>query len=256
VYCQHCGKEILEGQAFCQHCGTRLVAENNALGATPPDDGRYKTPWEDRGTNGFFNGLFKTIQDVLFSPSVFFKKMPVTGGLTDPLLFAMIIGTVGLMFLSVWDLVLHDSMQSFMTPEMRRAAGRSMPDGIASPFGTIMMPFLLIIWLFVVSGMLHLFLMMVHGVKAGFEATFRVVSYSLSPFLIMAIPYCGMMITMPWVLILAMIGLRDAHETTGGKATVAVLFPFLFCCGMLFLAAVLFMGVIASSFSAFMQMYK
>jgi hypothetical protein len=168
----------------------------------------------------------------------------------------MIIGTVGLMFLSVWDLVLHDSMQSFMTPEMRSAAGRSMPDGIASPFGTIMMPFLLIIWLFVVSGMLHLFLMMVHGVKAGFEATFRVVSYSLSPFLIMAIPYCGMMITMPWVLILAMIGLRDAHETTGGKATVAVLFPFLFCCGMLFLAAVLFMGVIASSFSAFMQMYK
>jgi hypothetical protein len=58
------------------------------------------------------------------------------------------------------------------------------------------------------------------------------------------------------VLILAMIGLRDAHETTGGKATVAVLFPFLFCCGMLFLAAVLFMGAIASSFSAFMQMYK
>jgi hypothetical protein len=193
---------------------------------------------------------------VLLSPSDFFKKMAVTGGLTDPLLFAMIIGTVGLMFLSIWDLVLHDSMQSIMTPEMRNAAGRSMSNGIASPFGMVMMPFLLIIWLFIVSGMLHLFLMMVRGAKAGFEATFRVTSYSVSPFLFMVIPYCGMLITMFWMLTLIVIGLRDAHETTGGKATVAVFFPLLFCCGAMLLAVVLFMGAIASSFGAMMHLYK
>jgi hypothetical protein len=256
VFCQHCGKEMIEGQVFCPHCGTRLVAEDNASGITQPDGGRYKTPWEDRGTNGFFNGLFKTVRDVLFTPSAFFKKMPVTGGLTDPLLFAMIIGTVGLLFLSVWDLLLHDAMRSFMTTEMGSAAGRGMASGVASPLGTLMMPFLLIIWLFIVSGMLHLFLMLVRGEKAGFEATFRVVNYSVSPFLLMVIPYCGMLITMLWVLTLAMIGLRDAHETTGGKATAAVLFPFLFCCGMMVLAAVLFMGAIVSSFGAMLQMYK
>ena len=255
MFCQHCGKEVLE-QVFCQHCGARLAGDNYASGITQPDGGRYKTPWEDRGTNGFFNGLFKTVRDVLFSPSDFFKKMPVTGGLTDPLLFAMIIGTVGLLFLSVWDILLHDSMQNFMSPEMRNAAGRGISNGVASPLGTAMMPFLLIIWLFVVSGMLHLFLMIVGGAKAGFEATFRVVSYSVSPFLFMVIPYCGMLIMMLWVLTLAMIGLRDAHETTGGKATVAVLLPFLFCCGMLVLAAVLFMGALVSSFGAMLQMYK
>jgi len=256
VFCQHCGKEIVEGQVFCQHCGMRLVAEDNVLGVTPPDDGRSKTPWEDRATNGFFNGLFKTVKEVLFSSSAFFKKMPVKGGLADPLLFAMIIGTMGLMFLSVWNLLLHDSMESIMTPEMRSAAGRGMSDSIASPLGTLMIPFLLIIWLFVISGMLHLFLMMVRGEKAGFEATFRVASYSVSPFLFMAIPYCGVLLTPVWALTLAMIGLRDAHETTGGKATAAVLFPFLFCCGMMVLAAVLFMGAIASSFGAMMHMYK
>lgn len=256
MFCQHCGKEIVEGQVFCQHCGARLVAEDRALGEISPDGGRFKTPWEDRATNGFFNGLFKTVKDVLFSPSAFFKKMPVTGGLTDPLLFAMIIGTVGMLFLSLWDLVLHDSMRSFITPEMRNAAGQGMPDGIASPLGTVMIPFLLIVWLFIVSGMLHLFLMMVRGEKAGFEATFRVVCYSVSPFLIMVIPFCGMLIAMLWVLTLTMIGLRDAHETTGGKATAAVLFPFLFCCAMMILAAVIFMGAIASSFGAMMQMYK
>jgi hypothetical protein len=205
--------------------------------------------------NGFFNGLFKTVNQVLFSPSAFFKKMPVTGGLTDPLLYAMIVGTVGLLFLSVWRIVLHDPMQSFVTPEMS-AAGRGLSSNVASPLGTAMMPFLLIIWLFIVSGMLHLFLMIVGGAKAGFEATFRVVSYSVSPYLLMVIPYCGVLITPLWALSLFMIGIRDAHETTGGKATAAVLFPFLLCCGMMVLAAFLFMGAIASSFGAMMQMYK
>jgi DNA-directed RNA polymerase subunit RPC12/RpoP len=255
VFCQNCGKEIVEGQVFCQHCGIKLIAESRTLGVTQPESGRYKTPWEDRLTNGFFGGLFKTVKDVILSPSAFFKKMPVTGGLTDPLLFAMIIGTVGLMFLSIWDLLLHDTMRGLMTNEMT-AAGQGVSNGITSPLGTLMVPFLLIIWLFAVSGMLHFFLMIVRGDKAGFEATFRVVSYSVSPFLFMVIPYCGMLVTMIWVLSVAMIGLRDAHETTGGKATVAVLFPFLVCCGMLILAAVMFMGAIASSFGAMIHMYK
>jgi hypothetical protein len=205
--------------------------------------------------NGFFNGLFKTVNQVLFSPSAFFKKMPVTGGLTDPLLYAMIVGTVGLLFLTVWRIVLHDPMQSFVTPEMS-AAGRGLSSNVASPLGTALMPFLLIIWLFIVSGMLHLFVMIVGGAKAGFEATFRVVSYSVSPYLLMVIPYCGVLITPLWALSLFMIGIRDAHETTGGKATAAVLFPFVLCCGMMVLAAFLFMGAIASSFGAMMQMYK
>jgi len=253
VFCPHCGNEITEDQAFCQQCGSRLIAEG---GTGTPAGGRCKTPWEDRTALGYFNGLFRTAKDVLLNPSDFFKKMAVTGGLTDPLLFAMIIGMVGLMFLSIWDLVLHDSMQSFMTPEMRNAAGGSLTNGIGSPLGMVMTPFLLIIWLFIVSGMLHLFLMIVRGAKAGFEATFRVISYSASPFLFMAIPYCGMLITTLWMLTLTVIGLRDAHETTGGKATVAVLFPFLFCCGAMLLAVILFMGAIASSFSDMMHLYK
>ena len=255
MFCQHCGNEIVDGQVFCQHCGTRLVAEDHASGATPRDVGRSKTPWEDRALNGFFNGLFKTVNEVLFRPSAFFKKMPVAGGLTDPLLYAMIVGTVGLLFLSVWHLVLHDPMQSFVTPEMS-AAGRGISSNVASPLGTAMIPFVLILWLFIVSGMLHLFVMIVGGAKAGFEATFRVVSYSVSPFLFLVIPYCGVVITPLWALSLFMIGIRDAHETTGGKATAAVLFPFLFCCGMMVLAAFLFMGAIASTFGAMMHMHK
>lgn len=252
MFCPYCGKEIDEGTAFCQYCGARLTAEAEPAIAA----GRSTTPWEDRENTGFLNGFLKTIKAVLLTPTNFFRNMRVVGGLTDPLLFAMIIGMIGLMFLSVWDTLLRNPMQNFMTPEIRSAAGRSMPANFASPVGAAMMPFLLILWIFLASGMLHLFLMIVRGAKAGFEATFRVVSYSVTPFLFMVIPYCGTLISMIWVLTLVVAGLREAHEISGGKATMAVLFPLLFCCGILALGVVLLMGAFAASLGAMMQMYQ
>jgi hypothetical protein len=251
MFCPHCGKEVAEGQVFCQHCGSRIVEVREG---TISAGGREKTPWENRENTGYFGGLFRTVKGVLFSPTQFFRTMPVTGGLTDPLLFALIIGMIGLMFSYLWDILLHDSLQNFMTPEMRAATGRAAMPGGSPVFAAIITPFLLILWLFVVSGMLHLFLLLVRGAKAGFEATFRVVGYSVSLFLFLVIPFCGMFITALWAMMAVIIGLREAHETTGGKAAFAVLFPVIFCCGMITVLMVLFMGAIAASFGSLMHM--
>lgn len=248
MFCPHCGKEVTENQVFCQHCGTRLVEDSEGMGT--PAGGRTKTAWEDREKTGAVAGILRTIKEVLFSPTQFFRAMPVTGGLTDPLLYALIVGMTGLIFLYLWDVLLHDSMQNFMTPEMRAAAGRAAMQGGRSAIAAAATPFLFILWLFVISGILHLFLQLVRGAKAGFEATFRVVSYSVSPFLFMVVPFCGMFITTLWSMIIIIIGLRDAHETTGGKAAFAVLFPFIFCCGMAVILAVIFMGAFIASFGS------
>ncbi len=253
MFCSHCGNEVTEGQTFCQQCGSRLTPE---AGSDAPAGGRSKTPWEDRENTGYVNGLRRTLKDTLFTPSNFFRKMPVTGGLTDPLLFALIIGMTGLIFLYAWDILLQDSMRSFMTQELKAAAGRAMFQGLESAVPVIMTPFLLIIWLFIISGMLHLFLMITHGAKAGFEATFRVVCYSTSPFLFMLIPYCGLPIMLLWVMTLLLLGLKEAHETTGGKSAFAVLFPFIFCCGLIMIAAALFMGAVAASWETWMHLYN
>jgi len=246
MFCPHCGKEIMEGQVFCQHCGSRLIEDAEGSG-TGPSGGRSKTPWEDRENTGSVAGLLRTVKEVLFSPTQFFRVMPVTGGLTDPLLYALIVGMTGLLFFYLWDILLHDSMQNFMTSEMRAAVGRAGIQGGRSVVTAIITPFLFILWLFVVSGMLHLFLQLARGAKAGFEATFRVVSFSVSPFLFMVVPFCGMFITALWSMMIIIIGLRDAHETTGGKAAFAVLFPFIFCCGMMAVLMVIFMGAFFAS---------
>jgi len=46
MFCPHCGKEILENQAYCQFCGGKTTA------APSPGTGRRHTAWERRGRNG------------------------------------------------------------------------------------------------------------------------------------------------------------------------------------------------------------
>jgi len=249
MFCPHCGNEIGEGHAFCQHCGMKL----EQTGIPPsPTGGRERTPWEDREKEGFFGGLFKTLHQVLFKPGQFFKRMPVTGGLSSPLLFALITGMVGLMFSYTWQMMLEGTIQGYLPPEMQ-ASRYQMFEGPNLIALALLSPFALIMLLYLNAGFTHLLLMMVKGARAGFEATFRVVSYCFSPILFQAIPICGGLIWFFWTLVISIIGLRDAHDISGGKAAFAVLFPLFLCCGVAVLLVLLFMGALAASFGMMPQ---
>jgi hypothetical protein len=103
------------------------------------------------------------------------------------------------------------------------------------------------IFLFIGAAILHLCLMLVGGAKRSFETTFRVVSYAVGstnpiaiiPFcggaVAMIIPFCGGAVAMIWNIVLECIGLAKAHETTSGKAVLAVFLPLIVCCGGLIL---------------------
>lgn len=244
MFCPHCNKEMVEGQAFCQYCGIK-VAEPG-----PPGGVRETTPWEDRRSQGFFGGLIKTLKGTLFRPAEFFKKMAVTGGLVDPILYALITGMVGILFSYLWQILFQGTMESYLPAEMRGFLGYNIFPTLGLAVVAIVMPFIIILGLFIWSGIFHLFLMMVKGTKPGFEATFRVVSYSYGTTIFNIIPLCGGMIAWVWSIVLSIIGLKEAHETSGGKAAFAVLFPFVLCCGLALATALLMMGVIAASIGA------
>jgi len=261
MFCPHCGNEVAEGQLFCQHCGARLaegaapaMEGAPAVEAAPAGGGREKTPWEDREAGGFFGGLFKTLNESLFHPTEFFKKMSVAGGLTDPLLYALIIGMVGVMFSYFWQILLKSALRDMMMPGMgAAAAGPQFLQGIGMAVMAFFSPFLIILGLFVSSGILHLCLMMVKGARAGYEGTFRVAAYAYSANIFLVLPFCGGLIAGLWALVLTIIGLREAHETTGGKAAFAVFLPVIVCCGLITIAVVMFMGLAAASLGGFMQ---
>jgi len=251
MFCPHCGKELAEEQAFCQYCGLSLAQPTG-----PAEDIRSKTPWEERHEIGFFNGLFKTLKETLLEPSAFFRKMPVTGGLIDPLFYALIVGMAGLMVFYLWDILLRAPLQNFMSPQLRAASERNVLYSHGGPFFAVLTPFFLLFWLFIISGVQHVILLVVRGAQAGFEATFRVVSYSIAPFIFLLAPFCGMPVASTWMLVLAIIGLKEAHRISGGKAAFAVLFPFLLCCGLFLLVIALFLSVLAASVSGILQQYR
>ncbi len=259
MFCPHCGKEVADDQIFCHHCGTRLRQDEQAaeLPAEEPvqtasfSGSRERTPWEDREAQGFLKGLFKTLSDVLFRPTDFFKKMPVAGGLTDPLLYALIVGMIGLMFSYLWQILTKGAMQSMMG--VSSGAGQFLFQGVGMAILAFLSPLLLIAGLFVSAGILHVCLMLVKGSRSGFEATFRVVSYGYSANVFLIIPFCGGILAAVWAIVLYIIGLREAHETTGGKAAFAVFLPAILCCGLIALAVVLILGAAAGSFGLMMQ---
>jgi len=262
MFCPHCGKDVADDQVFCHHCGARLRQEEQATGAsvepalpsTEPEisfAGRQKTPWEDREARGFLGGLFKTLSDVLFRPAEFFKTMPVRGGLTDPLLYALIVGMIGLMFSYLWQIVTRGALQSLLG--VPQATGNVLFQGIGMALLAFLSPLILIAGLFVSAGILHVCLMLVKGSRSGFEGTFRVVAYGYSANVFWAIPFCGGLLAGVWVIVLNIVGLREAHETTGGKAGFAVFLPVIVFCGLLFFALALLLGAAAGSLGLMMQ---
>ena len=86
-------------------------------------------------------------------------------------------------------------------------------------------PFFVAIGLFLLSGIIHLALMILGGAARGFEATFRVACYSEAAALLNIIPVCGGVIGPIVMIVLMIIGISEAHGTTRGRAAAAVLLP-------------------------------
>jgi len=124
------------------------------------------------------------------------------------------------------------ALQSMITLPMagRQAFGGMMLSGGVQFVFVILAPILILIGLFVVSGLLFLAGKILGDAEEGFEATFKVVAYSSTSNLAQIIPFCGGMIGGIWALILYIVGLKQAHRTETWKA---VLTPFLvlaLCC--------------------------
>ncbi len=78
---------------------------------------------------------------------------------------------------------------------------------------------------FVVAGIAHLLVMLIVGAtNSGFGATFRVASYASVTSLVSWIPIIGGLLGL-YGSYLAVVGIREMHQTTTGKAAIVVLFP-------------------------------
>ena len=204
-------------------------------GGGAPAPGPQGIPWDDRERLGFASALIETTKQILAQPVAFFRAMPTSGGIGSPLLYAVIMGWLGIVaagfYSALFNSVVGSGMAAFgESPEFAQALNLAQSWGgflVQVVFGGVMVA----IGVFIFSGIFHVMLLILGGAHRDFEATFRVVSFAEAPYVLALIPFCGGFVAGVWWIVLAVIGLTHAHEITGGKAIAAVLLPLvLFCC--------------------------
>jgi len=233
---------------FCGHIpGTNIASAGEETYGKNEAEARGGCRWERRSSWLDLQAMFEMIRDVLLDPVNTFRKMKLSGDMASPLIFVLILGSVGMIIGCIWS-ILAQGLQLLPAPRSVEAFAVSTVIKIAF---IVFSPVLTLIGTFIGAGILHLCLMITGGEKNGFEATFRVVAYaSGATALFQVIPFCGSIVAGIWALVAQIIGAREMHETTTGKAVVAVLLPMICCCGC---ALILFFIFGMGAFFAAMQ---
>ena len=195
-------------------------------------------PWEHREQHGLFKAWFDSVSLLITKPSEAFTMMRSEGGLVDPLLFGLIGGCAGAI-ISIAFQAVFQSIPGFASRNNVFELVHLAPWVFALIYA-VLSPVLVAIGIFVGSAILHLCLMLLGGANRSFETTFRVVCFaSGAANLFSMIPLCGWLIAIVYDIVLKCIGISRAHETTTGKAVLAVFLPMIVCCGLIVLLVML-----------------
>jgi hypothetical protein len=109
------------------------------------------------------------------------------------------------------------------------------------------LPFQEAIRIFIGSAIIHLCLMIVGGNNSRYKTTFRAISYSNSAYLFGIIPFIGLIIGGIYTFILTIIGVREGHRISTGKAILAVILPVIVLFGLIFAVFLLVMMFFGST---------
>jgi hypothetical protein len=233
---------------FSELAGAAPAAPPSQIGATSTSEtaaARSGLPWEHRHERGFANAFIETLAMVLTKPDLAFRTMKTEGGLAEPLIYALIGGCVG----GIVSVLLSLGLQSMGLFAGQRDTFAALAGiGVGSIALIVLVPVFIMIVLFIGAAIIHLCLMIVGGANKSFEATFRVLAFSHgSTGPLQIIPVCGGLIAGVWALVVNCIGLARAHETTTGRAVLAVFLPLVVCCGAAILLLIMFGGLAALS---------
>lgn len=193
-------------------------------------------PWPPGEGDPVVARFGETWRSATFDPTAFFRRIPRSHGTGAAVLYYLVLGVLVAGVTLFWD-------------SLALASG---PDGFAAELGLepvnpvvgfFLTPGALLVALFVSAAASHMILSLFDGVRHGFGTTIRVFAYAYSPGLFGVVPWLGGLVGSIWMVVLLVIGLREAQEVDGWKAAVAVLLP------LALLLALLAVAVMAAVFA-------
>ena len=190
--------------------------------------------------NGNFVGV---VRRVVLTPAGFFSGLPRQGNLANPLLFALI--CIEISTILSWLLVLVGVVNSPSLNTNPQALGLPSIFTSSLPVVSILTaPVAGLIGILIAAGIQQLLVRLIVGARnSGFGATLKVASYTQATNLVNWIPVIGPLLAL-YGIYLAVMGIREVHGTTMGKAALVVLLPF----AVLLLVAVVILLAVGVAF--------
>ncbi len=195
--------------------------------ASGPPRGPAGSPGGEFNLSDPVGSFVSTLRNVLLSPVNFFRGIARQGDFINPAVFALIVALIVALIGGIVGLVVSPFLAG------PGDTGEALVGGIVGfVFSLVLTPILVAIVLLIAAGISHLLvLLFVKPSNAGFEATFRAICYSYAPniFNVLApIPLLGQLIALAaavYSIVLAILGIRELHNTTTGRAAAIVLIP-------------------------------
>ena len=224
VKCRFCDARVSADQEQCPSChqwldGRDATPERIAERLQPPPiagaglvSDKY-CPWDDRESLGLFSAYIQTTVKCLLNPTTFFSELPLDKGYLNPLAFGVVAAWAGIFLLFVLGSIIKGGLGLFGLIIVVVIACALIVPGVLVG---------LCIWGLAVHGCL----LLVGGASSGLQATFRVVSYSACTQVFNAIPFVGNFVAQVYGAVLSVIGLKETHDTSTGKAVAAILIPY------------------------------
>jgi hypothetical protein len=182
-------------------------------------------PWPPAASDSIVDAWGRTWSGSALAPRRFFAALPRAGSL----------GAAALYYLSIGIPVA--GVQLFWT--MLRGGGSTADDpataGGLGEWGPLVeflvSPIYLLFALFAVAGVVHVLLKLFGGASGDYSLTTRVFAYSYSPRILGIVPAAGAIVGFVWMVVIAIVGVREAHRTTTGRAAAAILIPLTIALG-------------------------
>ena len=241
--CPHCAFSFSGSPDSCPSCGERLK------GSSGPRHPEFETSLKPVAR------YFGDLRKILLEPAKFFKTVPVTGGLAQPLAFALITHWLGSSLAFLWRSLVGMSMRSwmdrwtsqFMDLASRNSAidqfsrnsqffqaGNKMMTWFWGAGSVIMDPFTTLVSILFTSFIVFIGarLFVAHDSRSDarvpdptYESAVRIVAYGLTPAILAAIPFMGGLAAGIYTLVVTVVAAREIYRISNARATVVALFP-------------------------------
>ena len=227
--------------------GARAASRSRSeYGAEAPADPAREFPQQQSVTDATFSwppvegasvvGAFmQTWQAATFHPTAFFRALPSRGSLGSALLYYLPLSIIIAGAELFWRM-----LRGPVTEQDSAVSTLGAADAVLNPLVWFLLsPLLQLVSLFLSAAVTHALLKLFGGTQRDIATSVRVFAFAYSPMLVSVVPVIGPLVGFVWVVVVAIIGLREAQRTTTGRAAAAVLIPVCFALLMLVLAYLL-----------------